>query len=529
MFDYIIRNTMVLDGSGKEAFAADVAISDGKIAACGVVDGSAERIIDGSGLMLAPGFIDMHSHTDSSLFVDPRAESKITQGVTLEVSGNCGSSSAPVMDEPGRAYLENWRKKHDIDDDWVTMGDFLSALESRPIGINFITLVGHNNLREAVIGLDDRKATADELAQMRQLAADAMKDGAYGLSTGLIYAPGCFADEAELIEITKGIAPCGGIYASHIRFEREHLVEAVEEAITIGRSAGVAVQLAHHKACGAPNWGAVKNSLEVIARAREEGLDVTADQYPYTASATSLSTVLPIELNDGGREAMLEQIKNERAKWIEYLIDQSERQLFGRTGSWDDILISGVHSDKNRYCEGLTIKEIAERWGSTGAETVIDLLIAEEMRVSMVQFGMCEEDIETVMRSANVMVGSDASARATTGELSKGKPHPRSFGTFTRVLGYYVREQNVIPLETAIYKMTGLPAKKLKLSDRGFIATGNWGDIVVFDADRVKDMATYQTPHQNSAGVEYVFVNGKLTVEKGELTGELAGKVLRKK
>ncbi|MGI6294931.1 MAG: N-acyl-D-amino-acid deacylase family protein [Armatimonadota bacterium] len=529
MFDYIIRKAMIVDGTGKPAYEGDVAVKDGRIAACGKVDGNAVREIDGSGLVLAPGFIDMHSHTDSNLFVDPRAESKITQGVTLEVCGNCGDSGAPVMDEPGRERLANWRKKHDIADDWVTMDDYLTALEKRPIGVNFITLVGHGNLREAAVGLEDRPATTEELARMRELAADAMRAGAFGISTGLIYAPGCFADTNELIEVSKGIAPYNGIYASHIRSERGHLVEAIEEAIAIGREAKVAVQTSHHKACGGSNWGKVKDSLAAIIQARKEGLDVNSDQYPYIATATSLNILLPKELLDGGREVMLESLKSKRQEWIEYLIDQSAKKKFGAKGSWDDILISGVRTDKNRDCEGLTVGEIAAKRGVNGAETAVDLLIEEEIAVSMVQFGMCEEDVETVMKSDIVMVGSDAGARSTSGPLSAGKPHPRAFGTFPRVLGYYVRERGVIPLETAIYKMTLLSARKLGLADRGAIKVGNWADLVLFDADKVKDMATFKDPHQNAVGIEYVFVNGRLSIENGELTGELAGRVIRKR
>lgn len=529
LFDYVIRNALVLDGSGRPGFEADVAIANGKIAAIGPVTGEAGRIIDGSDLVLAPGFIDMHSHTDGGLFVDPRAESKITQGVTLEVCGNCGFSSAPCLDEAGRAELESWRKRHGVEQDWTTMGEFLSAYEKRPIAINIATLVGHCNLRAGVIGLADREATPDEIEQMRQLAAQAMREGAFGLSTGLIYAPGCFADTDELVEIAKGIQPYGGFYASHIRSERDKLEEAVDEAISIGRGAGVPVQIAHHKACGSSNWGKVKRTLEMIREARDEGTDVTADQYPYTACATSLSVLLPHWAHEGGDKAMLERIRNQRDELLAHLNNASSIGEFGSHGEWSSVLISSVRTDKNRSCEGKTVAQIAEERGRTGAQTVLDLLEEEECGVSMVQFAMCEEDVTTVMQDANTMVGSDASARAITGEHVSGKPHPRAFGTFTRVLGHYVREKNVIPLEVAIRKMTSMAARKLGLKDRGSISVGNWADIVVFNADRVKDTATYGNPHQRSTGIEYVFVNGKLAVEHGDLTGELAGKVLRRR
>lgn len=527
MFDYIIRNALVIDGSGNPAYEADVAIASGKIAAVGKIDGDAGRVIDGKCLVVAPGFIDMHSHTDAGLFTNPNAESKITQGVTLELAGNCGFSSAPCLDEPGRAELENWRRKFDIEDDWGTMGEFLDAFEKRPIALNIATLVGHCNIRAAVVGLADREASPEEIDRMRQLASDSMKQGAFGISTGLIYAPGCFADTNEVIQVTKGVAPHGGFYATHMRDERDGLEQAVEETLNIGREAGVPVQISHHKACGARNWGKVKATLEMIREARSEGMDVTADQYPYAATSTSLSIFLPNWAHDGGDKALLERIKDMRPKLLEHLNRRAEHSV-GSKGDWSNVLISSVKTDANRYCEGMNIEEISERRGTHPAETVLDLLAEEDAGVGMVQFAMCEEDIELVMASDFVMAGSDASARAVSGEHPTGKPHPRAFGTFTRILGRYVRDRKVVPLEKAISKMTSISARKLGLTDRGAIRVGNWADVVVFDADKVIDKATYKEPYQNSVGIEYVFVNGRLAVEHGELTGELAGKVLRK-
>lgn len=527
MFDYIVRNASVIDGSAKPAYEADVAIANGRIAAVGKIDGDAERVIDGKGLVVAPGFIDMHSHTDAGLFADPNAESKITQGVTLEVAGNCGFSSAPCLDEPGRAELDTWRRKFGIEDDWGTMGEFLDAFEKRSIALNIATLVGHCNIRAAVVGLSDRKASPDEIDRMRQLASDSMKQGAFGISTGLIYAPGCFADTPELIEVTKGVAAHGGLYATHMRDERDKLEQAVEETLNIGREAGVPVQISHHKACGVRNWGKVKATLEMIGEARREGMDVTADQYPYAATSTSLSIFLPNWAHDGGDNALLERIKNMRPKLIEHLNRRAD-QAVGSKGDWSNVLISSVRTDANRYCEGMNVEEISERRRTSPAETVLDLLAEEDAAVGMVQFAMCEEDIELVMASDFVMAGSDASARTISGDHPTGKPHPRAFGTFTRILGHYVRDREVLSLEKAISKMTWLSAKKLGLTDRGAIRPGNWADVVVFDAGKVKDMATYKDPYQNSAGIEYVFVNGRLAVEHGKLTGELAGVVLRK-
>lgn len=527
MFDYIIRNALVIDGSGQPAYEADVAIAASKIAEIGKIEGAAERVIDGRGLVVAPGFIDMHSHTDSGLFTNPNAESKITQGVTLELVGNCGFSSAPCLDEPGRAELDSWRRKYGIEDDWGTMGEWLDAFQKRPIALNLATLVGHCNIRASVVGLADREASPDEINRMRQLASDSMKEGAFGISTGLIYAPGCFADTNEVIEITKGVAAHGGFYATHMRDERDELEQAVEETLAIGRGAGVPVQISHHKACGGRNWGKVKATLEMIREARAEGMDVTADQYPYAATSTSLSVFLPHWAHDGGDKAMLERIRDLRPQLLEHLDTYAEHSV-GSHGDWNSVLISSVRTDANRYCEGMNLQELAERRGKTPAETVLDLLAEENASVGMVQFAMCEEDIELVMASDNVMAGSDASARTISGEHPTGKPHPRAFGTFTRILGHYVRDRKVVPLEKAISKMTLSGARKLGLTDRGSIRTGNWADVVVFNPDTVKDNATYKDPYQNSTGIEYVFVNGRLAVEHGELTGELPGKVLRK-
>jgi N-acyl-D-amino-acid deacylase len=529
MFDFLIKDVAVLDGLGGPAIQADVAIAGGRIAVIGDVDGEARRVIDGAGLVASPGFIDIHSHTDAGLLIDPTAQSKVTQGITLEVCGQCGFSSAPCLDEPGRADLDSWRERHGIEPDWRTMDEFLSVLEARDIGVNFITLVGHSNVRAAVVGLANREASPTELEEMRTLVAQAMEQGAFGLSSGLIYPPSCFAGTSELAALAEAAAPYGGIYASHIRSEREGIVDAVEEAIEVGKRGGVPVQIAHHKACGSHNWGKVNTTLAMIREAREAGYDVTVDQYPYTASATSLSIFLPKSAHDGGDEAMVRRIRENRAELLAHLKSSNEPGgSIASDGGWSSVVISSVRTDSNRRFEGMNLVRIAESRGASPEDTVLDLLVEENAAVSMVHFAQCEEDIKVVMQCEFAMIGTDASARSTSGELAKGKPHPRSFGSFPRVLGRYVREQNVIPLETAIRKMTSMPAAKLGLSDRGVLREGNWADVVVFDPETVADRATYEHPHQISTGIGYVFVNGVLTVEQGELTGALAGRVLRR-
>lgn len=529
MFDIVIRNALVMDGSGGPAVSADIAIEDGRIAAVDRIDGEAGRVIDGTDLVAAPGFIDIHSHTDASLFVDPRSESKITQGITLEVSGNCGFSSAPCLDEASRAELDSWRIRHGIEENWTTLGDMLSALEKRSLGVNFATLVGHSNLRAAAVGLVDREASPKELDEMKLMAREAMEQGAFGLSSGLIYPPSCYGNTAELGAIAEAVAPYGGFYASHIRCEREEIIDAVEEAIQIGRIGGVPVQIAHHKACGGANWGKVKMTLAMVREARWAGMDVTVDQYPYTASATSLSILLPKWMHDGGDEAFLERIRTRREELLSMLREASaEGGWIAGDGGWTSVVISSVRTDANRECEGKNLADIARARGADPAELVLDLLLDESLSVGMVHFAQCEEDIRVVMRSDAAMFGTDASARGTTGEMSKGKPHPRSFGSFPRILGRYVREQKVIPLETAIHKMTAMPARKLGLADRGAVRPGNWADMVLFDPDQVIDTATYEYPHQISRGISYVLVNGQVAVEQGEMTGALAGRVLRR-
>lgn len=529
MFDYLITNVSVLDGLGGPAFNANIAISAGKIAAIGNVNGRAKRIIDGDGLVAAPGFIDIHSHTDAGLLIDPTAQSKLTQGITLEVCGNCGFSPAPCLDDASRSELDNWRERHGIEENWRTTHEFLSVLESRPIGVNFVTLVGHSNLRAASVGLADKEATLEDIEKMKLLAAEAMREGAFGLSTGLQYPPSCFGSTEEIAQVASAVAPFGGIYSSHIRDESNALAEAIEEAIEIGRRGGVPVQISHLKGYGNDSSEKTCAVLEMIEDARRSGLDVTADQYPYTASSTGLSVFLPKWVHDGGDEAMLGRLRTHRRELIEYLEHlRNKKRRVADAELWESVRISSVKSEANRQYEGMSVVEISRVRNAPPEETVLDLLYEEDGAVSIVHFSQWEGDVVAVMRSEFAMFGTDASARSTTGELSKGKPHPRSFGSFPRVLGRYVREQGVIPLEKAIRKMTSMPAHKLGLAGRGVLREGNWADVTVFDPDEIIDTATYEHPHQLAKGIAYVFVNGQLAVENGELMGALAGRVLRR-
>lgn len=526
-FDVLIVGGRVFDGTGNPWFYADIGISRDKIVFIGKVEKADAKItINASGLAVSPGFIDMHSHSDLELLVDGRAISKVHQGVTLEVVGNCGSSAAPLNDFL-KAHMEkfvlpefDWQIKLD----WSTMREYFDKLEKNGISVNVVSYVGHSTIRAYVMDFERREPSKTELEEMKKLVAEAMMDGAVGLSTGLIYPPSCYAKTDEIIELAKVVAKYGGIYASHIRGEGATLLEAVKEAIRIGEEAKIPVQISHFKASGKLNWGKVKDAAKIIEEARDRGVDVTADQYPYIASSTSLSALLPDWAHEGGAEKLLERLRDPEnlAKIKAHL----EGYLKREPDYWDRIMIS--YLEKNRQFLGKTINEISKDLGLNPVDTVIKLLLDEECRVSHISFGMCEEDVEFVMKIPWVMVGSDGSAVAPDGVLGKGKPHPRYYGTFPRVLGLYSRERKVISLEQAIRKMTYLPAWRLGFRDRGIIREGAYADIVVFDPKIVLDKATFTDPHQIPIGIIHVIVNGKPVIYEGKHTGEKPGRVLRK-
>ncbi|MCX6375554.1 MAG: amidohydrolase family protein [Armatimonadetes bacterium] len=379
MFDLVIKNGIVIDGTGAPGYKADVGIQGDRIAGVGELGSSGARILDAEGCAIAPGFIDIHSHTDELVLANPTCESKLTQGVTTELSGNCGDSAAP---RGGRQNLEDnadWLSRFGIEPDWGDMSEFLARLDRLPMSINFATLVGHGTIRAAVVGYDDRPPTEDELAEMCRVAEESVKAGAFGVSSGLIYPPGCYAKTEELIELCRATAGLGGIYATHMRSEAVRLVEAVEESIRIGRESGVGVQISHHKACGRTYWGLVNDSLAVIEKARAEGLDLWADQYPYVATHTGLGIMLPAWAHDGGTPAMLARLKDpeQRHKIREAMLEDMSTGYLANSGGWETVVISGVRDEQNRFCEGLSIAEIAAKLGKHPVDAAIDLLLAE--------------------------------------------------------------------------------------------------------------------------------------------------------
>lgn len=509
-----IRSVSILDGSGAPAYRGDIALEGDRIMAIGdLTRADGEVAVDGAGLTAAPGFIDMHSHSDFTLPILPRAESKVYQGVTTEVIGQCGDSPAPLTPETREVARAADPK---LPWEWLTFADYLDYLRQSGLALNVVPLVGHSAVREAGMGYEDRPPTAEEMATMKRLVAQAMEEGAWGISSGLIYAPGLYATTDELVELARVAAERGGFYFSHIRGEGSRLLKAVGEAIEIGERAGAPVQIAHLKASKPENWSLLPQALALLEGARARGLDVAADRYPYTASSTSLSTSLPPWAHDGGREALLERLGSPEGRG-RILSDMRPRL-------WDKVLIA--YSPNDPALEGLTVADIAARRGRPPAEAVLDVLLETEARISEIHFGMSEDNLRTVLRHPAVMIGSDASARAPEGPTGEGKPHPRGYGTFPRVLGKYAREEKVLTLPEAVRKMTGLPAERMGLRDRGRLAAGMKADLVLFDADTVRDRATYTDPHQYPAGIAYVWVNGQLVIGPEGHTGALPGQVL---
>jgi len=526
MYDILIENGRILDGSGNPWFKGDIGIKDGKMAQIGALKGqNAREKIDSKGLIIAPGFIDIHNHSDAVPFVSPREEGRILQGITTEIIGNCGVSLAPVFKETQdllKKYVGPFCFEAPLRWDWRTLEDFLNRLEEVKNFTNMGAWVGHGAIRIAVMGFDNRQPTGKELAKMKELVTQAMDEGAYGLSSGLIYPPGVYSDPDEMTELCKMVAEKGGVYTTHMRNEQDLVIDSVKETINVAEKSGVSTIIAHHKTNGRKNWGKSRQTLELIDEARDRGLDITCDVYPYIASSTFLWALLPPWVQEGGIGKLLERLhrKEHRQQIKEDFIQgiPGWPNLVEGSG-WDGILISSCK--KNKSLEGKNLQQLADARKTEPAEVLFDILLEEEGDVLMVLFGMSEEDVTKILKHPAAMVGSDAIP-------STGKPHPRYFGAFPRILRKYVREDKALSLQEAVRKMTSMPAQKLGLRDRGMIREGMWADIVIFDPQTVEDRATFTDPRQYPAGIPYVLVNGQVAVREGEVTGTLAGKVLRK-
>jgi len=527
MLDLLIRNAAVVDGTGKSAFRADVGIAAGRIAlVADRIEQEAARTLDALGLHLAPGFIDAHTHSDLPLLVDPRAQSKIRQGVTTEVIGNCGSSPAPLA---GAAVAEVKARIEllELELTWESMGEFLDRLRTPGTAVNVVPLVGHNTVRGAVMGYDDIQPTPEQQARMEQLVAEAMDQGARGLSTGLYYPPGYYARTREVIGLARVAGRRGGVYASHIRSESDQLLESVAEAITIGAQAEIRVEIAHVKASGFRNWGTAAALIETLEEAQEKGVRLGCDQYPYHASSTWLASILPYWAQAGGAKGIAARLRAPQTRaQLRQDWEENRAEWDNRSGvrDWSDILIADCPSRPGIL--GKTIAEVAEMDGKDPLDAAFDLMVENECQVSCVWFSQLEDNVRKLMRHPLVVVGSDASSLSPHGVLGRRKVHPRSYGTFPRVLGKYVREEKVLSLEEAVKKMTSVTAGRFGLTDRGTIREGGWADLVLFDARTVGDRATFTEPHQYPKGIPYVIVNGQLVIDGGEHTDALPGRVL---
>jgi N-acyl-D-amino-acid deacylase len=530
-FDLIIRNGIIFDGTGAPPRRTDLGIVGDKIMVIDdLANASAARVLDATNRYVAPGFIDIHTHSDETVFVNPKMESKIHQGVTTEVTGNCGGSAAPLYGAARDDLLHDIAPYKDLTLDWQTMGEYLDRVERTRLSTNYVTFVGQGTLRACVMGHAMRAPTADELKQMQDLLVRAMEEGVWGVSTGLIYPPSAYADVDELVALSRVAAERGGLYTSHIRNEGDRLLEAVDEALMIGERAQIRVQLSHHKAAGKRNWGKVNQSIAKIEQARARGINVCADQYPYIASSTGLGTVIPDWAHEGGWGKMVERLRDAEARHRiagEMRVARPGWENPAVDSGWHNILIVGCKSD--RSLQGKTVWQIAEMQRKDPVEASCDLLIANEGAVQVVIFSMSEDDVKTVMCVPWVSVGSDSAARAPTGPLAEAQCHPRTYGTFPRVLAKYVRDEKVLTWEQAVAKMTARPAQMLGLDRRGELRAGYFADVVVFDPATIADTATFTEPHQFPVGVDYVLINGTLTIKRGKHTEARAGRVLRKK
>ena len=543
-FETLIKNGVVVDGTGNPWFKADVAISHGKIAHVGkLAKARAEKIINARGSVVSPGFIDIHTHSDLSLLINSRAESKIRQGVTTEVIGNCGTSPAPVRKETLRFLKDEWgAEAKAVKWNWTSFGDYLHRLEENGVSPNVASLVGHGTVRTAVIGVENRSPTSKELREMKRLVAKSMEDGAFGLSSGLVYLPGCFAKTSELIELCKVVAKYGGFYASHTRGERETIVDALKEAIEIGMKTKVPVQVSHN----CPKYGGhgkFKHMSKLYEDARAKGVELTIDNDAHTDLGPQLSNILPQWAQVGGPKKIVERLRDrETREKIKREIADDKFPGPGycglvKHGRWDRIFL--FKAKTNKQLVGKSFEHIAKLRGANPFDAYFDVLIEEKGEASGIFNYIDEDDIRAVLKHPLMMICSDGSAVAPYGVLRKiSGYYPCSYGEYPYILERFVREEKVLTLQEAIRKMTSFPAQKLGLRDRGLLKEGMWADIVVFNPRTIKDRATCRFPyrfplsnypHKYPEGIEYVLVNGQVVVSRGRHLGTLPGKILRYK
>lgn len=528
-YDFMISGVRVVDGTGAPWFAGDIGVTGDRIESIGDLDkASAGKTIDGTGLVAAPGFIDVQGQSEFNILVDNRAASKITQGVTTEITGE-GSSIAPVNDRQ-RKEAEDSAKKYGVTQDWHSLAEYFNHFERTKSAINLGTFVGAGGLRNYVLGKDNRPATADELDEMRKLVAQAMQQGAFGISTALQYVPDTFASTDEVIELARVARQYGGVYFTHQRSEGDQIFESLDEVFAIAEGAKISTTIWHLKTAYSENWGKLPEVIRRIEAARARGIDVAASVYPYTRASNSLIACFPSWVSEGGTDKMIERLKDptqrerakkemdERGKW--------QNQWLGSGGPSGVLLIQVLNPELAKY-EGMTLEEIGRSMNKDPKDAAMDIAIADRGNSSVVISIMEEKDVRSAVSDPMVAFGSDSSAQAEDGPLSKTKAHPRAFGTFPRVIAEYVKKEHTMRLEEAVRKMTSLAASRVGMMDRGILRPGMLADIVVFDPKTIEDVATYSDPLHYSVGVKFVFVNGRPVVWDGSITQERPGRALR--
>ena len=529
-YDIIIRNGRVVDGTGRPGFKADIAIKDDRIARIGNLAGEkTKREIDARGQVVAPGFLDMLGQSEQYVLIDPRAMSKVMMGVTTEITGE-GESIAPVNDRILKEQ-EDFNRRYNLTVDWRTLGEYFTRLDRQGAGVNLGTFVGATQVREYVIGYDNRPPTAAELEQMKKLVADAMKDGALGVSTSLQYVPARFAKTDEIVELAKVAHQYGGIYISHQRSEANAIDDSMKEVFEIARRANIPAEIWHFKTAYKKNWGRMPEMLGRIAAGRRQGLKITADVYPYVAGSTSLSACLPPWTLEGGTDKMVARLKDPATR------DRLKKEISTDSKDWENIylgsggpsgiLIGSVTNRELEQWQGKRLSEIASAQKKDPLDALLDFIIADHGQTGAIFFMMSEDDMKAALKSPFVSICTDSGARATDGPLAGSKSHPRGWGTYPRILGRYVRDEKLMPLEFAIHKMTGLPASNVGLKQRGLLRQGYFADITIFDPKTVIDRATFEEPNQYPVGINYVIVNGQIELDNGQRTPLNSGRVLR--
>jgi len=529
-FDLVITNGRIIDGTGSPWYSGDIGIREGKIAAIGnLADSSRKRTIDAQGQVVAPGFIDMLGQSEKTILVDPRLPSKIYQGITTEVTGE-GGSAAPLNDAIIQADQASYQHLK-ITPDWRTLRQYFARLEKQGLGINLASYVGATQVRRMVLGDEDKAPTPAQLAQMTSLVRDAMHDGAVGVSTSLEYAPAPYAKTDELIALAAEASKFGGIYATHMRNESDSVLQAIDEALRIGREAHIPVEIWHLKIAGKNNWGRMPEVVAKINSARQQGMDVAADTYAYPAWFNGFSAFIPQWAHDGGDAKLVERLKDPAMR------ARIRKEMLTPSTEWDNewqeipgpesVLIGVVQNPKLVPLQGKTLADIAKLWGKDPIDALFDLLIEDQAFTEVAVFGMSEPDVALALQQPWVSIDNDSSGASPEGLLGQEHPHPRAYGTFPRILRKYVREEKKLGLQEAIRKFAALPAQRMRFTDRGVLKQGMWADVVVFDPSKIRDRATFENPNQLSQGMNYVLVNGVPVIDQGKMTGALPGKVLR--